>query len=70
MTSPKPPQFFKQKYGETYLQARARFTRRWTEYRDYSITLECMHQATVCSSVKKRHFFKAFYGVELRFVEL
>jgi hypothetical protein len=53
------------KPNENYKDARRRWRARWDDYRDGTIMCECLYQASVS---KKKHFFRAFYGVELRYL--
>lgn len=52
------------KPGESYAAAHARWRQRWQDYRDATIMSECLYQSDVCDRYPRRHFFKAFYGVE------
>jgi hypothetical protein len=54
--------------GETYQAARRRWLPKWFHYRDATIMAECMHQASVCSSYRLRQRFRAFYGVEVKWL--
>lgn len=54
--------------GETYARAATRFRKAQAEYRDALVMCECEHQATVGRGARHRILFRAFYGVELRYI--
>jgi hypothetical protein len=59
----KPRQYVKP--GETYKEAQRRWRARWDDYRDAVIMCECLYQASVS---RKKHMFRAFYGLEMRYI--
>lgn len=54
------------KPDETYNVARRRWLRRYSEYRDAVASAFLM--AYQSGTPKQRHFNRAFYGVELRYI--
>lgn len=57
---PKPRLYVKP--GESYDAGMVRWRKRWVEYRDYYTVLHCVQHH------KGKHFFRAFYGIEVNYV--